>query len=90
MVVDFESYYKYNPNKSKIGDIPILQDIDICQCTQCKGKSVLEDTYKTQYDYAKGAEAEWSDLQTMLFPPRVLGYVISEPFKGFLLEVQSN
>jgi hypothetical protein len=78
-MVDFESYYQYGPQKVLIGDISIGALWDECSCTQCSNNTALAAAYCRKFDEITGSEpGEWEDLQYMLCPPRVLGYILND------------
>lgn len=76
-MVDFDSYYQYGPGRGSIGSIRMGESSDECTCSHCFNNEELAHTYCRKYDDAKGDE-DWEDLQFMLCPPRVLGYILRE------------
>ncbi|XXG94193.1 hypothetical protein Hte_000446 [Hypoxylon texense] len=88
VMVDFESYYKYGPGHGYIGNIWMGESADECGCNHCSNNKTLGHVYCRRYDNAKGVkineatgeeeEEQWEDLQLMLCPPRVLGYILSD------------
>lgn len=78
-MVDFESYYRYGLAVSQIGDTHVEENIYECHCPDCASNKVLNERFKPHYDGKTGDENEcWEDLQTMMCPPRVLGYVLKD------------
>lgn len=77
VMVDFDSYYQYGPGRGSIGSIRMGESSDECTCSHCFNNEELAHTYCRKYDDAKGDE-DWEDLQFMLCPPRVLGYILRE------------
>jgi len=79
VMVDFDSYYLHGSTTSKIGDTSVEEEITACQCPECSDNEVLEQRFKPYYDNKTGKkEEDWEPLQTMLCPPRVLGYVLQD------------
>jgi hypothetical protein len=79
VMVDFGSYYQYGDPDSQIGEIVVADDSAECTCEDCKGNAGLQALYRTKYDGMKGSKKEiWTEEQTMLCPPRVLGYVLKD------------
>ncbi|EXJ83924.1 hypothetical protein A1O1_07553 [Capronia coronata CBS 617.96] len=79
VMVDFESYYKYGLAEALIGDLALGDDTDECQCSDCMNNDALRRTYRVYYDNKTGDEGEqWEAEQTMLCPPRLLGYVLRD------------
>ncbi|KAI1779542.1 P-loop containing nucleoside triphosphate hydrolase protein [Hypoxylon cercidicola] len=78
VMVDFESYYQYGPGRGSIGIIKMGESSDECTCNHCFNNDDLGRTYYRKYDEATGEEENWEDLQFMLLPPRVLGYILRE------------
>lgn len=78
-MVDFESYYKYGLAEAQIGDLPLGDDTDECRCSDCMSNDALRSTYRISYDGKTGDKDEqWEAEQTMLCPPRLLGYVLRD------------
>ncbi|KAI9686388.1 MAG: hypothetical protein M1822_003733 [Bathelium mastoideum] len=79
VMVDFRSYYRYGLATSQIGDTLVQDEQYDCQCPDCVENEALQSRYRQKYDCMKGGEdEEWEKLQTMLCPPRVLGYVLKD------------
>ncbi|KAF1816127.1 P-loop containing nucleoside triphosphate hydrolase protein [Eremomyces bilateralis CBS 781.70] len=79
VMVDFESYYQHGPQEGYVGAIPIYELSYECTCTRCNGNRDLARTYHRAFDEtAEEDEKEWVDLQYMLLPPRVLGYILRD------------
>ncbi|KAI9697895.1 MAG: hypothetical protein M1820_007682 [Bogoriella megaspora] len=79
VMVDFQSYYQYGLATSRIGDTIVYDEQYDCQCEDCLDSQALQACYRQSYDGMKGVEDEkWEKLQTMLCPPRVLGYVLKD------------
>jgi len=76
-MVDFESYYQYCSSKAKIADKFISEDADEwCECSACMGNEEVRKLVRSAYDRMNGSPHErWDEVQTMLCPPRLLGYV---------------
>jgi len=78
-MVDFKSYYQYGSTTSRIGETTVLEEIYDCHCSECSSNEVLRERFKPHYDNMTGKEdEEWEDLQIMLCPPRVFGYVLQD------------
>ncbi len=78
-MVDFESYYKYGLAEAQLGDLPLGDDTDECQCSDCMRNESLKRVYRTNFDGKTGdKDEEWEVEQTMLCPPRLLGYVLRD------------
>lgn len=77
MIVDFASYFQYGPSISRIGEYDVLDDVYECLCIDCKFNTKQRDLFKPDFDGHRGYE-KWEDLQFMLCPPRVLGYILRE------------
>lgn len=79
VMVDYESYFRYGPDVSQIGDYPTSDDIYECLCPDCAHNDKQNAVFKPHYDNMTGAPDEkWEDFQLMLCPPRVLGYVLKD------------
>ncbi|KAF2227368.1 hypothetical protein BDZ85DRAFT_2477 [Elsinoe ampelina] len=79
VMVDFESYFRYGPEYASIGDTAVFDDVYACPCKECTTNEAQKRLFKPHYDGMSGHESEtWEDLQYMLCPPRVLGYVLKE------------
>lgn len=79
VMVDFESFYQYGLEQSYIGDIIIGRQSKECLCYHCTGNEILDDLYCRRFDKATGdAQDKWDDLQYILCPPRVLGYILQD------------
>jgi hypothetical protein len=79
VMVDFTSYFRHGPGFSKIGELPIMDDLHDCQCPICSENEATKTLFKPHYDGCSGSSTEsWEDVQLMLCPPRVLGYVLKE------------
>jgi hypothetical protein len=77
-MIDFESYYKYGPEVAPVGELmPFGYDSD-CDCSVCRGNDELKALFKWNYDDPSNLTTQWEDLQLMLCPPRVLGYILGE------------
>ncbi|KAI1478891.1 hypothetical protein K445DRAFT_302869 [Daldinia sp. EC12] len=77
VMIDFESYYQHGPQYRRIGDKYVLDASNECTCSQCRDNMALAETYHRDFDEALGTE-DWTDLQFMLLPPRMLGYILRE------------
>ncbi len=70
---------RYGSDVSQIGDEPVSADIDECRCSDCDKSEGLKERFKPHWDGMTGSkDEEWEPLQTMLCPPRVLGYVLKD------------
>jgi len=79
VMVDFESYYKHGLSTAQMGFHTISEETSECKCSSCTNNMNLQDLYRSRYDGKKGGSDEnWELEQTMLCPPRVLGYVLRE------------
>jgi len=79
VMVDFTSYFRYGPDSAKVGGLPVFEDVDTCECPICSKNEALQQLLKPRYDDSgKDPDAEWEGLQSMLCPPRVLGYVLKD------------
>ena len=78
-MVDFDSYYLHGSARSQIGDTAVEDDITDCQCPECSKNEILAQIFKPHYDNSTGEKSEkWERLQTMMCPPRVLGYILQD------------
>lgn len=78
-MVDFESYFQFGPRNNLLGTLTVDDSSGECLCTHCSRNDALAATYCRSFDKAKGGETEeWDDLQYMLCPPRVLGYILHQ------------
>ncbi|KAA6410582.1 MAG: hypothetical protein FRX48_06004 [Lasallia pustulata] len=76
VMIDFLSYFQYADKVARLGDLkPTSDDDDECGCPTCRGNKELSDLLKFNFDEQK-KEDDFEDLQYMICPPRVLGYVI--------------
>ncbi|PQE26995.1 AAA family ATPase protein [Rutstroemia sp. NJR-2017a BVV2] len=79
VMVDFESYFRYGLAVAKIGDTPVSDNFYECNCQHCASNVALKMLFKPGYDNMTGKDSEeWEELQTMLCPPRVLGYILKD------------
>jgi len=79
VMVDFESYFRYGLDIAKIGDTQVADDFYECHCPDCASNKAQKNLFKPDYDNKTGMPNEkWEDLQLMLCPPRVLGYVLKD------------
>lgn len=77
-MVDFESYYRYGSDVSRIGESRVFEEIQECNCDDCAQNEALNQRFKRYYDDPKRQEVKWESLQLMLCPPRLLGYVLKD------------
>ncbi|TGO21649.1 hypothetical protein BPAE_0207g00030 [Botrytis paeoniae] len=79
VMVDFESYFRYGPEVAKIGDTQVIDDFLDCHCPDCASNEAQKELFKPGYDKMTGqSHEEWEELQLMLCPPRVLGYILKD------------
>jgi hypothetical protein len=79
VMVDFASYYEYGLDEGYIGDELISRESGECPCKDCSSNEKLEKLYCRKFDEATGDKLEkWDDLQYILCPPRLLGYILRE------------
>jgi hypothetical protein len=78
VMVDFGSYILHSFTAPRIGKITVESELNFCQCQECFENEVLKQSFKSHYDNKTGKEEDWEPLQTMLCPPRVLGYVLQD------------
>ncbi|KAF1989440.1 hypothetical protein K402DRAFT_272627 [Aulographum hederae CBS 113979] len=79
VVVDFESYYDFSGAPPRIGVESLANELDDCICTDCRSDNRYREQFKWHYDDKEGRfDEEWEEMQYMLCPPRVLGYVLKE------------
>ena len=77
--MDFASYYKYGVSTAQIADLQMSEAYDECECDVCIGDKKLMAQNRPRFDNKTGQPKEdWEDVQTMLCPPRVLGYILRE------------
>lgn len=78
-MVDPESFYLYRPVTSCIGNTRVEDDVSECRCSDCLSNELLRQRFKPQYDGSTGGdEGPWENLQLMLCPPRVWGYILKD------------
>jgi hypothetical protein len=75
-MIDFASYYLHGPQQRRIGDIIMGDESDECTCPHCSNNHALAETFHRNFD-DPGTD-EWDNLQYMLCPPRILGYILRE------------
>lgn len=78
VMVDFGSYLRYGLDVAHIGDHTVSDDISECLCTECTDNEAQKQLFKRDYDRPLQKSQDWEDFQLMLFPPRVLGYVLKD------------
>jgi len=77
-MVDFESYFRYGPADASVGSLTTYEGLEDCECPQCRESEACEVGYRQRFDREKAQNKTWEDEQSILCPPRVLGYVLSE------------
>lgn len=78
-MVDFKSYYQYGRHYSQIGTTDVEEGVYDCSCPSCSSNEALRELFKPHYDGMTGGDNEkWEDIQLMLCPPRVLGYILKD------------
>ncbi len=77
MMVDFDAYSLYGPDQICIGELVVDNTSIYFCCADCQRNSSAGDRARHRFNNATGYEDEaWEDLQYMLCPPRLLGYVL--------------
>ncbi|KAJ8132586.1 hypothetical protein O1611_g1040 [Lasiodiplodia mahajangana] len=77
VMIDFLSYYQYGPQQRRVGDEVIGEESTECNCSHCWDNTILAEKYHRAFDDDHNFE-NWTDLQYMLCPPRILGYILRD------------
>lgn len=79
VMVDVKAYTSYGPpGGSQVGSLMPNQDVNECNCEECKGNEGLASLYRSHFDLRRNVHEEWSEEQYLLCPPRVLGYILRD------------
>jgi len=76
-MIDFKSYYRYGPNEFRVGEATLTDNLsllpDSIRVAEVRG------FYKPhQSGHSDQLGDQWEELQRLLCPPRVLGYVLKD------------
>ncbi|KAJ5902309.1 P-loop containing nucleoside triphosphate hydrolase protein [Penicillium taxi] len=77
VIVDYLSYFEYGSSNARNGGLePSLMDPP-CACSDCRNNEELATKYRESFDYNPQKKI-LDEEQYLLFPPRVLGYILKE------------
>ncbi|KAJ5928277.1 P-loop containing nucleoside triphosphate hydrolase protein [Penicillium verhagenii] len=77
VMVDYLSYFEYGNSNARNGTLDRSWLDPPCTCSDCRSNDELATKYREYFD-SKPQNRKLDDEQYLLFPPRVLGYILKE------------